>query len=136
MNRWWQNVAYKLQRFMYGRYGADILTKHSNIAVIIVFLLSTIFPIVYPLAWALLLWSTFRILSKNIYNRTRERNAYLRFLHQLRRRKNLIKNRYRDRKTHRFYKCPGCHEYLRVPKGGGTVHITCPKCRHEITRTT
>lgn len=136
MGRWLQNLAYKLQGFMYGRYGADILSKHLNIAALVLVILSLFVPFLYPLSLGLLVWSTFRMYSKNIYSRARERDAYLRFLNKLKRRKNLLKNRWRDRKTHRFYKCPGCKEYLRVPKGRGEVHITCPKCRHEIMRNT
>lgn len=136
MRNWFQNLAYRLQGFMYGRYGVDILSKHLNIAALVLVLLSWFVPFLYPLSLALVVWSTFRVYSKNIYSRAKERDAYLRFLHKLKRRKNLIKNRWRDRKTHRFYKCPGCKEYLRVPKGRGEVHITCPNCRHEIVRTT
>ena len=136
MRNWLQTLAYRLQRFMCGRYGVDVLSKHLNIAALVLVLLSLFVPLLYPLSLAVLAWSTFRIYSKNSYSRMRERDAYLRFIYKLRKRKNLLKSRLRDRKTHRFYKCPGCREYLRVPKGRGEVHITCPKCRHEIVRKT
>lgn len=136
MQRWLQRIAYKLQGFMYGRYGMDILSKHLNIAALILIVLSWFFSPLYPLSLVLLAWSMFRTYSKNMYSRARERDTYLRFINKLRRRAKLLKSRWRDRKTHRFFKCPGCKEYLRVPKGGGEVHITCPKCRHEIIRKT
>ncbi len=136
MRNWLQTLAYRFQAFMYGRYGVDQLSKHLNIAAITLLLVSLFLPRLYLLSLACMLWSTFRIYSRNIYKRQQELAAYQRFLAKLRRRTNLIKSRFRDRKTHRFYRCPGCKEYLRVPKGRGEVNITCPRCRHEIVRKT
>ncbi|MBQ9963887.1 MAG: hypothetical protein IJP14_02070 [Clostridia bacterium] len=136
MRNWLQTLSYRFQTFMYGRYGVDLLSKHLNIASLIVLILSWFIPELYLLALALLVWSTFRIYSRNIYNRQQELFRYQNFIAKLRRRLNLLKSRFRDRKTHRFYRCPGCREFLRVPKGRGEVHITCPRCRHEIVRKT
>lgn len=136
MRNWLQTLSYRFQTFMYGRYGVDLLSKHLNIASLIVLILSWFIPELYLLALALLVWSTFRIYSRNIYNRQQELFRYQNFIAKLRRRLNLLKSRFRDRKTHRFYRCPGCREFLRVPKGRGEVHITCPHCRHEIVRKT
>ena len=136
MRNWLQTLSYRFQTFMYGRYGVDLLSKHLNIASLIVLILSWFIPELYLLALALLVWSTFRIYSRNIYNRQLELFRYQNFIAKLRRRLNLLKSRFRDRKTHRFYRCPGCREFLRVPKGRGEVHITCPRCRHEIVRKT
>lgn len=136
MRNWLQTLSYRFQTFMYGRYGVDLLSKHLNIASLIVLILSWFIPELYLLALALLVWSTFRIYSRNIYNRQQELFRYQNFIAKLRRRLNLLKSRFRDRKTHRFYRCPSCREFLRVPKGRGEVHITCPRCRHEIVRKT
>lgn len=136
MNRWFQTIAYKLRVLLQGSYGTDILSRHLSIAALLFVILSLFVPFFYPLSLILLGWSTFRIYSKNIYKRGQERDQYLRFLATLRKRMNLYKSRIRDRKTHRFYRCPGCKEYLRVPKGRGEVHITCPKCRNTIVRKT
>lgn len=136
MNRWFQRITYSLQQFMYGRYGTDLLSRHLSVTAMALLILSLFVPWLYFPALAVMLWSTFRTLSRNVYKRQRECAAYERFRQKLRRRGRLLKNRWRDRKTHRFYKCPGCKEYLRVPKGGGEVHITCPGCHHTIVRKT
>jgi len=39
-------------------------------------------------------------------------------------------------KTHRYYRCPGCRQRLRVPRGRGNIVITCPKCHREFTKRT
>ena len=31
-----------------------------------------------------------------------------------------------------LFKCPGCRQRVRVPKGRGKICITCPKCRRGI----
>ena len=67
MQNWLQNLAYRLQGFMYGRYGVDILSKHLNIAALALVILSLFVPFLYPLSLSLLVWSTFRTYSKNIY---------------------------------------------------------------------
>jgi len=136
MRNWLQTLAYRFQTFMYGRYGVDQLSKHLNFAALAVLLVSLFIPELYLLALALMVWSTFRIYSRNLYSRQRELLQYQNIVAKLRRRIKLYKSRFRDRKTHRFFRCPGCKEYLRVPKGRGEVHITCPRCRHEIVRKT
>jgi LSD1 subclass zinc finger protein len=41
----------------------------------------------------------------------------------------LTKNKFRDRKTHRYFNCPTCHNTLRVPRGRGEIRVSCPVCK-------
>ena len=115
---------------MYGRYGVDSLGKFTlglgiAAAVMTWFTDTAIFPI---LSWALLIYTYFRMFSKNIYKRAAENRLYMEKTYKLRcffaRQKNMMS----DRKTHHIYKCPGCGQKIRIPRGKGRIEIRCPKC--------
>lgn len=40
-----------------------------------------------------------------------------------------------ERKVYKFYKCPSCHQELRVPRGKGRIEITCPNCGEKFIKT-
>ncbi len=115
---------------MYGRYGIDALGKCTlgiglAAAVLTWFSDSLIFP---ALAWACILYTYFRMFSKNIYKRSAENRIYLEKTYKLRcffaRQKNMLV----QRKTHHIYKCPNCKQKIRIPRGKGRIEIRCPKC--------
>lgn len=136
MKRWFQNLGEKMQAWMYGRYGFDELSKFLTIIALVLVLLSGFIPLFSPIALVLLIWSMVRTYSRNIVKRQKERDAYLRFTGKFKQFFKSRKNMWRDRKTHRYYKCPICKAYLRVPKGRGKIEISCPKCNNKIIRTT
>ena len=78
----------KIQRFMIGRYGADELAKAQSIAALVLLFLSMFsrLGIFYWLAIALMIYSTWRMFSKNISARYAENQKYLNYRYQ---RKNL-----------------------------------------------
>jgi uncharacterized C2H2 Zn-finger protein len=39
-------------------------------------------------------------------------------------------------KSHKFFKCPSCHNILRVPRGKGKIFVTCPKCGERFQKRT
>ncbi|MBO5073579.1 MAG: hypothetical protein J6C32_11505 [Eubacterium sp.] len=38
--------------------------------------------------------------------------------------------------TKKLFRCPKCHQTIRVPRGKGKIAITCPKCRNEFVKRT
>lgn len=120
----------KLMRFMYGRYGVDALGKCTlglglAAAVITWFSDSPVFPL---LSWGLIIYTYFRMFSKNIYKRSAENRTYLNKTYRLRCSLARQKNMLAQRKTHHIYKCPSCRQKIRIPRGKGRIEIRCPKC--------
>ena len=121
----------KFYRFMLGRYGMDKLGYAILIASMIVTFISSVFRIpggIYP-AYALIIWEVFRFLSKDTRKRSQENLKFINFRVTAKNKCALLKNKIRDRKTHRYFQCTTCHNTLRVPKGHGEVKVTCPVCK-------
>ncbi|MDP4110348.1 MAG: hypothetical protein Q8878_10015 [Bacillota bacterium] len=126
------------RKFMEGRYGADQL----NMVLFILSLLFLYFTKVFnapPLAlagYAFLAAGVFRMLSRNVSKRSMENYRFTMLTSPLYSWFLTTRNRYRDRKTYKYFKCPKCHANLRVPRGKGKVKVTCVKCRHEFNKKT
>jgi uncharacterized C2H2 Zn-finger protein len=120
----------RLERFMYGRYGQDDLTRFLSVFVLILYFVAifTKWTILNSLAMVLLFFCIFRMFSRNTEKRRQENLVYLHIKGEIIGFFNKIKIRISQRKTHRFYKCPSCKQQLRVPKGKGRISISCPKC--------
>lgn len=120
----------KIARFMAGRYGVDYLGRFTIIAGLIALLLAgwTRSSLLNLLAWVLIIYSYYRMFSRNIYKRTQENQWYLNKTYKIRcffaRQKNMLT----QRKTHHIYKCPTCKQKIRIPRGKGKIEIRCPKC--------
>lgn len=127
-----------MERFMYGRYGQDQLNRVLFIFALVLSIVSlfTRLAIVYSLAMVLLVFSMFRMFSRNIERRARENFSYLRIAERFTRFFSRIKTRLQQRKTYRFYRCPSCKQELRVPKGKGRIRIRCPKCQVSFEKET
>lgn len=135
MRNFFSRMMGKLRTFFYGRNGFDDLAKLSFIAYIITFLIYGFCPsgIVKFIFWcicnALMVYTFFRILSKNIYKRVNENKRYLGAV-------KMTRTRWQQRKTHKFYRCPKCKTWLRVPRGRGKITLTCVKCGEKFDKRT
>ena len=130
----------KLRQFMIGRYGVDDLSRAQIIVSMVLLLVSTFLSaffrvnILYWLGLALLIYSYFRILSRNVSKRYEENQRYLNAKYRAVVKKNNLKKRWAQRSTYRFFKFPQCKQTVRVPKGRGKICITCPKCKTEFIK--
>lgn len=125
----------KFYRFMQGRYGSDQLNRFLMILVM-VFLVLSIFidgPF-YLLALAGIIYTYFRMFSKNIYKRSAENTAYLKYEYKVKQWWATLKRDMKQRKTHHIYRCPSCKQKIRIPRGKGKIEIRCPKCSHTFIK--
>ena len=138
MRNWLQRLGYKMSAFMYGRYGTDELSKFLMILALILMVISW-FPnlgLVYFVALALMVWSLLRTFSRKLDKRRRERERYLKIQKPIANFFKLQRNKWRDRKTHVYFKCKKCRAVLRVPKGKGSIVVICTRCKDRIEKET
>ena len=124
----------KLVRFMMGRYGGDQLNNFLLAVVMIIiavniFVHSLVISVIYMILWV---WCIFRMMSRNIYKRQKENAVFLKIWNPIKGYFKLMKNKWRDRKTHVYKKCPKCKSVLRLPKKKGTHTVKCPKCSERF----
>ena len=131
----------KFLRFMQGRYGVDQFSKALLIAGLVVVLLSSFFTgkgvgtLFYFLGWVLIIYCYFRVFSRNISKRYAENQKYLAKTYKLRTYIQQQKNSLAQRKVYHIYKCPGCKQKIRIPKGKGSkkeLHELSDDCPEEI----
>ena len=129
-----------LRRFMLGRYGNDSL----NLALITVSVMATLllrlvaaftglFFLIY-IGWLPLGWAIFRMLSRNIQKRRIENERFLKYWTPLQSKLRFTAEKFRLRKTYKYFTCPNCGAHLRIPRQGGKkVSVTCKKCGLRFT---
>lgn len=123
------------QRFMSGRYGFDQFSGFLCIASLILIVIGAwVSPVLYWLGLAAIIYSYFRILSRNTRKRYAENLKYLSY--QSRAAAWFAKQqvRFKQRKEYHYYRCPQCGQQLRVPRGRGKISITCPKCGRSSSK--
>ena len=131
-----------LAKVMVGRYGVDQLTNAMLVLSMVLLVVALFFgnsivnTILWTLAVLLLVAGYYRIFSKKTSQRYQENQKYLRLRNRITGRFRSMKERLKQRKTHRFFKCPQCGVTVRVPKGKGQIKITCPKCKTAFVRNT
>ena len=123
-------------RFMSGRTGVDQLSYAMVIAALVMTIIGGIAGIglLTLMADALILLAFYRMLSKNRLKRAQENTTYLQKTQKLRRAVTEWVNRVKNSKKYRYFTCPKCKARLRVPRGVGSVTITCKSCGNKFDK--
>lgn len=130
----------RYERFMQGRYGLDEFGRFLWLMGVILLALSIV---VLPIGLSHFFWifgiavwvyDDFRRFSRNISKRYAENQVFLTKTAKIRalfaRQMNLLG----QLKTHHIYRCPGCRQKIRVPRGKGRIEIRCPKCQTKFIK--
>lgn len=149
----------RFQDFMSDRYGNDQLNQFLSTVTLVLIIVNLFVKnqILWYIAIVLLVWTYFRMLSRNVGKRSAENDRFLDITSRFRRnggsgggygrqsrqrsyssRPTAEERRARreQQKYYRFFSCPHCSQKVRVPKGKGRIEITCPKCRTTFIKKT
>lgn len=120
----------------YGAYGSDRLTRFLLIVFLVAFVVTSFIPVpaVRLIPTAVFVYTYFRLLSRNIPARYHENETYTRIESRLLRRFKRIGVDMQQRKSFHIYKCPGCGQKIRIPRGKGRIMVRCPKCANEFLK--
>ena len=134
-------------RFLEGRYGLRGLSDNMQILLVVVYFglaLVNVFArsrIVGAIEMLVLIYTLFRVLSKNIPARENENRLVTVWMHKLREALRFQKMRTQTRKQNRavqkerrkdkehiYRECPECGATLRLPRKQGKHTVACPRC--------
>ena len=132
----WQKIKDSFRSFMAGRYGGDQLSRVQVWTGFILYILAifTRIGLLSYLGLAMYIWAFFRIFSRNVEKRAAENRLYLDKTANARRSATQAMNRFKNRKQYKYFKCPNCKSYLKLPRNVGEVTVTCGKCRHQFRK--
>ena len=143
----WQKIKMALRSFMAGRNGADQLGIACLWAGLICYFTGAVIgsiqvSIVFPLLGLLLnlagmlayAYCIFRMFSRNVDKRREENRRYVSTVNKRKTKRRQAKVRFQNRKTYKYFKCPGCKAWLRLSRGKGVVTITCSRCHTSFTQ--
>ncbi|GLC80885.1 hypothetical protein [Lacrimispora brassicae] len=126
----------RFARFMIGRYGMDRLGQFLNV-VALVFIAAGFFSrsrLLDTVGLVLLILCYFRMFSKNIGKRFEENQKFERIWFRIT--EAFRKWRFKLQQSRKFhiYKCPGCGQKIRIPRGKGKISIHCPQCGTDFIK--
>ena len=123
---------------MYGRYGIDTLGKWTVGLGLAIMLIAgwTSNSKLSLLSWVLIIYSYYRMFSRNMSKRSAENQWYLKKEMKVRSWWQRRKKLFAGHRDYKIFKCPKCGQKLRVPRHKGKIAIHCRKCGEEFIRKT
>ena len=133
----WEKIKFTLARFMHGRYGSDALGRFLVWAALILYVLGILIPsyvggLFSFLGLAALIYTLFRMFSRNTARRSAENTWFWNKTAKLRTAVSQARVRFKNRKEYKYFRCPKCHAWLKLKRGSGEGTLTCGKCKHAF----
>lgn len=131
MKNFLDRLRWNIQKFMVGRNGMDELNRVLSYVVLVLYVISVLAKstLLYYVAFVVLVYITYRMISKNLYERREENRKFVTWLETTR-----IKTE--QRKDYKIFRCKGCGRNIRVPRGKGKIEVTCPMCGNKTIHRT
>lgn len=134
MRQWLEQLNKMYAVWMQGRYGKDELNQFLVLVSLVPIFISFFVPKALYLALIPTGFALYRNCSKDYAKRRKERDTYIRIFEDVVQWLKVQERRWNDRKTHRYFTCEHCKAVFRVPKGKGSIEVTCPKCGDKKIR--
>ena len=126
----------KLYILMKNRYGIDELYKFLLITFLILSIINLFLNnnILHLMEVLIIVLALYRVFSKNIQQRRKENNTYLKIKRKIFNYFHTLKSSHEKKKYNVYRKCPKCKTILKLPlpTKRGIKKITCPKCKKKI----
>ena len=132
----WEKIKQSLRNLMAGRHGADKLSMVLVWVGLGLYLLSAVLNlgVISLLSMVLYGYAVFRMLSRNEQKRADENRRYLTFKNKLQTNAKQARTRFNNRKQFKYFRCPSCKAWLRLPRKAGVVTVTCGRCHNSFTQ--
>ena len=119
-----------LYRFMAGRRGMDQFGMALYVTGLVLYILAlfTRFGILNLLSLAMWIYAIYRAFSRNLVRREKENRWFLAKYQPLKRRVSQAWVRFKNRKVYKYYRCPKCKSWLKLPRHVGEKTVTCGHC--------
>lgn len=134
MRQWLEQFNRMYAVWMQERYGKDELNQFLLLVSLVPIVISLFFPKVLYVALIPVGIAMYRWYSKDYAKRRKERDLYIHTFEDVAQWIKVQRRRWEDRKTHRYFTCEVCKTVFRVPKGKGSIEVTCPKCGDKKIR--
>ena len=130
----WMRIKMAIMRFMQGRNGVDNLGYHAlwtglGLQIVGIFIG---LPLLSLVGNVLYVYALFRCFSRNVYKRRAENNRYMQSVSKWKKEVKQFFLRVKGSKEYKYFRCPSCKNRLRLRRGCGEKHITCPVCKHQF----
>lgn len=132
----WLKIKQTIRSWMNGRHGPDQLTLG------LLWLGIALYALGILLGQGLLTLASaipygmciFRMFSRNNAKRYAENQKFLGMKNRITTRWKQARIRFRQRKQFKYFKCPNCRAWLKLPRGTGVATVTCGKCQNNFTQ--
>lgn len=128
------NLRDQFRRFMVGRYGMDELNRFLT-AMTLVFIVLHLFirnGVFFWLEVLCIVLVYMRMFSRNTGRRFGENQKFLHYEFYAREYMRNIKFRLKEARRYKIFRCPGCGQRIRIPRGHGKIEIHCRSCGRDF----
>lgn len=132
----WERIKQSLRNLMAGRQGVDQLSLALVWTGLGLYVLSALLGsgLLSLVSMAVYGYTLFRVFSRNTEKRSAENRRYLTRKNRIQTYAKQARTRFNNRKQYKYFRCPSCKAWLKLPRGAGVVTVTCGRCHNSFTQ--